>query len=85
MYGLKLCALVYLSLWAVSASVVEVEQQIIWSNLTADELSKIEPEVFVNVTANDISQIPEDACKGFTSSQITLLNASAVCVSSSIS
>lgn len=56
--------------------------EIFWGNLTATELAKIDPLVFVNVTKREINIIPSEACAGFTSDQISVLNVSAVCLPS---
>jgi hypothetical protein len=49
-----------------------------WGSLTADELSKIAPDVFETVTAADIAEIPSIACSGFQKAQLLVLNVDAV-------
>lgn len=58
---------------------IEWVREIIWSNVTADELSKIPPETFVNVSKADMNELPPESCAGFTSAQIAMLNSTAVC------
>jgi hypothetical protein len=70
----KLVLLLVQALWFCTV----IGQTIEWNKLTADELSKISPEVFENVTAAEVEMIPPAACTGFQGAQITAMTLQAV-------